>query len=53
MYDRATDVVEDIKERMHQVEEVYKQCEELADIISPLREVTRRYQQVNSHLTSM
>ena len=28
------------------MEEVYKQCEELSDIISPLKEVNRRYQQV-------
>ena len=42
----STDVVQDIKRGMNDVEEVYKQCEELSDIISPLKEVNRRYQQV-------
>lgn len=45
---RSTDVVGDIKGDMDNVEEVYKQCEELSDIISPLKEVNRRYQQVTT-----
>lgn len=45
---RSTDVVGDIKSDMDNVEEVYKQCEELSDIISPLKEVNRRYQQVTT-----
>lgn len=47
---RSTDVVGDIKGDMDNVEEVYKQCEELSDIISPLKEVNRRYQQVTTIL---
>ena len=45
---RSTVVVGDIKSDMDDVEEVYKQCEELSDIISPLKEVNRRYQQVTT-----
>ena len=46
----ATDVVKEIKDGMHQVEEVYKQCDELSDVISSLREVNRRFQQVSMML---
>jgi exocyst complex component 3 len=44
----AGDTIGDIKERMGQVEEVYKQCEELSDIIGPLKEANRRYQQLRT-----
>ena len=43
----ATDVVKEIKDGMHQVEEVYQQCNELSDVIGSLREVNRRFQQVS------
>ena len=33
---------------MTQVEEVYKQCEELSDIIGPIKEVNRRFQQLRT-----
>lgn len=33
--------------RMRMVEEMYKHCQELSDIIAPIREVNRRFQQVS------
>lgn len=41
---------------MTQVEEVYKQCEELSDIIGPIKEVNRRFQQLrttNVHINNI
>ena len=41
---------------MTQVEQVYKQCEELSDIIGPIKEVNRRFQQLrttNVHINNI
>ncbi len=41
---------------MTQVEQVYKQCEELSDIIGPIKEVNRRFQQLrttNAHINNI
>ncbi len=41
---------------MLQVEEVYKQCEQLSDIIGPIKEVNRRFQQLrttNVHINNI
>ena len=41
---------------MLQVEAVYKQCEELSDVMGPIKEVNRRFQQLritNTHINNI
>lgn len=52
----STLTVKDIKKSMLQVEAVYKQCEELSDVMGPIKEVNRRFQQLritNTHINNI